>query len=265
MTWAGILRGTLAVVALAACRPDGYLDSSTSSARVAYNCQASTVNPLDTAIVGEHARRILRHLRVQGTDDQMRPLVLAEAKGGAAALAREVVRYVCAEGVVPRDILEPTWPEPGSVMTPFSLPRVDTVLPYPIVDTLSSAALAGSVLVIDFFSTWCVPCLDLHPRVARIAEEYGPQSVRFFTVIYADSIGPVVAFSREHGGLGIPILVEEGSGLAAEWEVFGLPRTFIIGADGRLARSHISSATIGVLPRLLDSLLGVRSVGEPRM
>lgn len=262
-------RVTLAMTALAitACGPDGYLDSATSSARVAYNCEAATLSPLDTTIVQEHARRILRHLRDQGTVEQIPAFVSAETENGAVGLAREVVRYVCEEGVVPREVLDPRWPEVGSTARAFSLPRVDTAPPYAVIDTLSSTDVAGSILVVDFFSTWCVPCLELHPLLARIAEEYSPRGVRFFTVVYADSIGPVVEFARRNGGLDTPILREGGTGLAAEWEVYGLPRTFIIGADGRLARSHISTSTVGTVPQLLDSLLMARpkTVGQPTM
>ena len=245
----------LCLASIAACSGERYLENATGSRRVAYDCASGTLTPLDTAVVREHARRIIRRLQLEGRQDEIRPFVDAELAGGSIALSEPVLEYVCRAGVVSADALEPRWPEPGSLVKDFTLARIDPGAPFAVRDSVSNSELASTVYVLDFFGTWCIPCRDLHVELLPLSDAYQPQGVKFYTVLFLDSPKRATDFFSDNGGLVGDLLLEEGSGVAREWGITGLPRTFIVGADGRLARSHIGAPTVSELPGLLDSLL----------
>jgi len=104
----------------------------------------------------------------------------------------------------------------------------------------SRADLAtGEVTVVNVFASWCAPCHQEHPVLLRLSQS----GVRMFGLNYKDA--PENA-RRFLGGLGNPyqkVGVDPGGRAAIEWGVYGVPETFVVGGDGRIAFKFVGPLT----------------------
>ncbi len=114
-----------------------------------------------------------------------------------------------------------------------SSPRIDRPAPewsYTTFDgeTLTSADLAGTPYVLNFWASWCIPaCVDEHPVLAAAHED----GVVVVGVPYDDAPGDAQGFLDRYGDAGYPHLADS-RGLAIDYGVTGPPETFFVDADG---------------------------------
>jgi peroxiredoxin len=103
--------------------------------------------------------------------------------------------------------------------------------------TLDLAALtARGPLVIDFWATWCKPCVASLPALQALHERLAPRGV---TVLGVSIDGPR-NYSRVRPfvnklGLTYPVAIDEDGTLAERFQVVGVPTTVVIGPDRRIA------------------------------
>lgn len=104
------------------------------------------------------------------------------------------------------------------------------------------ASHAGDVVVVDFWASWCVPCLDRFPEMVELAERYGDRGVAFIAFDLDDPGDPgalerAEAFARKQGGriehfrTTLPIL-----DAFDELGLLGIPAVYVYDRDGKLAR-----------------------------
>ena len=107
----------------------------------------------------------------------------------------------------------------------------------------------GQWVVVNFFATWCIPCIQEHPELIEFAErhaEAGDASV--VSVVFDDDRSAVVDFFRENGG---EWPVVDGEDVILDWAVAAVPESFLIDPDGRV----VERLTGGVTADGLDELL----------
>jgi cytochrome c biogenesis protein CcmG/thiol:disulfide interchange protein DsbE len=115
------------------------------------------------------------------------------------------------------------------------LPRLDGA------GTGSLAAYRGKVVVLNFWASWCQPCRDEAPLLARLQQRLGERGT-ILGVTYKDDPGDSLAFARKHD-LAYPSLRDSKLQLAPEYGTRALPETFVIDAQGRivaLSRGQVS-------------------------
>ncbi|HET8568051.1 MAG TPA: redoxin domain-containing protein [Candidatus Limnocylindria bacterium] len=120
----------------------------------------------------------------------------------------------------------------GKPAPAFDLPALDAP------GSVSLASYRGKVVVVNFFASWCVPCKEEHPVLARVWERYRTSDVVLIGILYQDSVDAGRAFTRRLGTTW-PTAVDDTGRLALAFGVFGVPETFFIGADGVIAGRHI--------------------------
>jgi thiol-disulfide isomerase/thioredoxin len=115
----------------------------------------------------------------------------------------------------------------------------------------------GKVLVVNFWATWCPPCLKEIPEFVRLQERYAPKGVQFVGIAI-DGTAQVMGFMAQHG-MNYPVLMAEREGLdlarAAGNRLGGLPFTVIIDRQGRAARVELGVLDEQKLAPMLDRLL----------
>ena len=95
--------------------------------------------------------------------------------------------------------------------------------------TLSTADLAGTPYVVNFWASWCIPaCVDELP-VLEAAHEDG---VVIVGVLWQDEPEDARAFLDRYGDAGYDHVIDDRSSLAVEFGVTGPPETFFVDADG---------------------------------
>jgi cytochrome c biogenesis protein CcmG, thiol:disulfide interchange protein DsbE len=122
-------------------------------------------------------------------------------------------------------------------------------------ETLSSADLAGTPYVVNFWASWCVPaCVDEHPVLAAAQEQYG-DAVRLVGVLYQDEPADARGFLDRYGDAGYPHLADERGSLAIEYGVTGPPETFFVDADGIVRARQWGPLTEAVMHEYLDLIM----------
>jgi cytochrome c biogenesis protein CcmG/thiol:disulfide interchange protein DsbE len=115
----------------------------------------------------------------------------------------------------------------------------------------------GSWVVLNFFGTWCPPCVREHPEFVRFAEEQAAEGggVELYSVINNDSVESVRTFFAENGG-DWPILRDDDGAIAVGFGVAKVPETWIVDPLGVVRARIISNVDAALLTRVLDELRG---------
>jgi len=101
---------------------------------------------------------------------------------------------------------------------------------------LSRADLIGQVSLVNVFASWCVPCRYEHPFLLRLKHE---NVVPIYGLNYkndpADAVEWLDRFASPYQRIGSDLNGRVG----IDWGVYGVPETFLIGADGRILCKQI--------------------------
>jgi len=130
-------------------------------------------------------------------------------------------------------------------------------------DSISLAEHRGRVVVLNYFASWCLPCIVEHPELVRLRADYDPDDVTLLGVLYQDAPEKGRAFMRRHGGEW-PAVVDYGSRTAIRYGVYGVPETFLITPEGTVAYKLVGPLDRRAAPVFrakIDSLLAVRAAG----
>ena len=120
--------------------------------------------------------------------------------------------------------------------------------------TLSLADLRGEVAVVNFWASWCPSCKDEMPDLQSTWETYADKGVTFVGIAYQDE-EPAVRTELANYGTTYPVGLDTGDRIALDYGITGIPETFIIDQEGRIAFARIGPITADVLAAELDTLL----------
>lgn len=104
--------------------------------------------------------------------------------------------------------------------------------------TVSLEQYRGKIVVLNFWSSWCVPCQEENPALTDMWERYRGTDVVLVGVVFQDPVDNARAYTARFGNTWSSVLDENGR-VALSYGVFGPPETFFIGADGIIAGRHI--------------------------
>ncbi|MGA1978987.1 MAG: TlpA disulfide reductase family protein [Sedimentisphaerales bacterium] len=91
--------------------------------------------------------------------------------------------------------------------------------------------LSGRVYVLEFWATWCPPCVRSIPHMVRLADKYKDKSVPFIAVSVDGSSEPVKKMVKDKG---INYYVGMDNGLSEKYSVRGIPAAFIVDRSGQI-------------------------------
>ncbi len=126
----------------------------------------------------------------------------------------------------------------GMTVAPFVLRTLDG-------QVVDSTSLAGKVVLLNFWATWCGPCKEEMPSLDRLRRRLDPRHFAVLTVT-ADRQHDSIRTFLTGLGVSLPVLFDEDQEVSRSFMVRGLPTTVLIGPDGRLAGRAVG-------PRAWDS------------
>ena len=97
---------------------------------------------------------------------------------------------------------------------------------------LSAAEFRGNVTLVNVWASWCIPCHDEAPFLLELA---GDTRIRLVGINYKDQPDNARRFLNRYGNPFIASGADQTGRAAIEWGVYGVPETFLIGRDGRIA------------------------------
>lgn len=93
--------------------------------------------------------------------------------------------------------------------------------------------LKGRVVVINYWATWCEPCIDEMPSLERLRMKMKGRPFEVLAVNYGESAEHVSRFVAKLK-LTMPVLLDPYKNSVEAWKVRGLPMTFIVDAKGQV-------------------------------
>lgn len=131
---------------------------------------------------------------------------------------------------------------------------------------LKSASLAGKVVMLDFWATWCGPCVQALPKVGETATKYKDKGVVFYAVNQGEEASIIKEFLAAQK-LSVPVAMDVDGKLGAAYGVEGIPQTVIIDKNGKVQVVHVGAGPdIGnELVKDLDAVLAGKDLAAEKL
>ena len=100
-------------------------------------------------------------------------------------------------------------------------------------EVLSRNDYRGKVTVVNFWATWCQPCVEEIPSLNNLREQMAGQPFELISINYAESTERVRKFMGQVK-VDFPVLLDEDGTESAKWNVLVFPSTFVIGPNGQI-------------------------------
>ena len=107
------------------------------------------------------------------------------------------------------------------------------VLKTPAGEVVDLAAMKGRVVLVNFWATWCAPCVEEMPALSRLRERLAPRGFEVLAVNQGEMPARVTAFTQR-SGLDVRVVLDREKSVAKAWKVRALPTTFVVDAKGRI-------------------------------
>jgi len=124
-------------------------------------------------------------------------------------------------------------------------------------DTLHSADLAGKIVVIDFWATWCPPCRAEIPGYVALQEAFRDKGVVFVGISLdqgASAVSKVERFVEEFK-INYPVVMADAKVVEAFGGIESIPTTFVIDREGQIVRRKVGYKPESFFEDLLNELL----------
>lgn len=137
----------------------------------------------------------------------------------------------------------------GRTAPDFTLPPLQGV-DVPALVSTDLRNLPGPVLV-NFWASWCVPCIIEHPQLMRLHRE----GVPVYGIAYKDRPEDSLRFLRQHGNPFRRLSKDEPGRVAIDWGVYGVPETYLLDRQGIIRWRFAGPITADVLEQDIRPLL----------
>ena len=98
--------------------------------------------------------------------------------------------------------------------------------------------LKGKAVLLDFWATWCGPCIRSMPTVEKLHEEYRAQGLVVLAVDVGETRETVEKFLKTRN-LPYPVIMGDEAGIPAAYGISAFPTFVMIGTDGKVAAHQI--------------------------
>lgn len=110
----------------------------------------------------------------------------------------------------------------------------------------------GHVTLVNFWATWCPPCVEEIPSLNRLRTAMNDTPFRLISINYAEGAATIKAFMDEVD-VHFPVLIDQEGQVAAQWGVVVFPSTFVIGPTGKI-RYGVNAAIRWDAPQVIRQL-----------
>lgn len=131
---------------------------------------------------------------------------------------------------LPAEEEEKTFPQIGSLAPTFTLKNLEG-------EEVALESYRGKIVVLNFWGSWCPPCKEEMPYLEAFYKEENRYNAKLLTVniMQEEDVSPEVIQSFvTQNGYTFPVLLDEGSQVAQNYGVYGIPQTFILDENGKL-------------------------------
>jgi cytochrome c biogenesis protein CcmG, thiol:disulfide interchange protein DsbE len=105
---------------------------------------------------------------------------------------------------------------------------------------ITSGDFKGAVTLVNVWASWCAPCHDEAPLLMKLAED---KRIRVVGINYKDQPDNARRFIGRYGNPFVAAGADSNGRASIDWGVYGVPETFLIGRDGRIAYKLVGPIT----------------------
>ena len=114
---------------------------------------------------------------------------------------------------------------------------------------LNNATFQGAVTLVNVWASWCVPCHDEVPFLEQLSKD---KRIQLVGINYKDASDNARRFLNRYGNPFVATGRDEAGRTSIDWGVYGVPETFLVGRDGRIAYKLVGPITADNLARTLQ-------------
>ncbi len=143
-------------------------------------------------------------------------------------------------------------PAPEVVFAPLEgLKQAGAPVP-PLTPELLRNIPAGKLAIVNVWASWCGPCRQEHPVLVELGKE---DAFSIYGINYKDRTQNALRFLGQLGNPYDAVGVDPKGRGAIEWGVYGIPESFIVGADGAILAKHVGPLTQEAVEKTIRPLL----------
>ena len=113
---------------------------------------------------------------------------------------------------------------------------------------IAAADFKGAVTLVNVWASWCVPCHDEAPLLEALSAD---KRIRIVGINYKDQPDNARRFLGRYGNPFVAAGTDRSGRASMEWGVYGVPETFIVGRDGKIAYKLVGPITEANLARVI--------------
>jgi cytochrome c biogenesis protein CcmG/thiol:disulfide interchange protein DsbE len=98
----------------------------------------------------------------------------------------------------------------------------------------------GQPTIVNVFASWCVECQIEHPMLLALAKD---QAIRLWGIDYKDDQASARRYLGRYGNPYGRVGADSAGRTAIDFGVYGVPETYVIGGDGKIAYRHVGALT----------------------
>jgi cytochrome c biogenesis protein CcmG/thiol:disulfide interchange protein DsbE len=117
---------------------------------------------------------------------------------------------------------------------------------------ISAKTFQDAVTLVNVWASWCVPCHDEAPLLLRLAQD---KRIQLVGINYKDQADNARRFLGRYGNPFAATGTDQNGRAAIEWGVYGVPETFVVGRDGKIAYKLVGPITQQNLEAVLKPAL----------
>ena len=102
------------------------------------------------------------------------------------------------------------------------------------------ATFQGAVTLVNVWASWCIPCHDEVPFLDRLSKD---KRIQLVGINYKDAPDNARRFLNRYGNPFVATGRDDSGRTSIDWGVYGVPETFLVGRDGRIAYKLVGPIT----------------------
>lgn len=130
-------------------------------------------------------------------------------------------------------------------------------------DSFDLSELRGRWVVVNFFASWCLPCIEEHPELVAFDEDHAARGdASVVSVLFDDEEEKARAEFEKRGG-DWPVVIDDDGAMGVAYGVARVPESFLVAPDGTVVQRLVGGVTRAQLDGLLEQYEAAAAEATP--